>query len=52
MTKDWDPLRDEIQQLYHVENRKLTEVMRIIHGRHDFKASSVIDTGHSLTDSR
>ncbi|KAF4869420.1 hypothetical protein CGCSCA1_v011317 [Colletotrichum siamense] len=39
MTKDWDPLRDEIKQLYHVENRKLTEVMRIIHGRHDFKAS-------------
>ncbi|KAK1465685.1 hypothetical protein CMEL01_11677 [Colletotrichum melonis] len=39
MTKDWDPLRGEIQQLYQVENRKLIEVMRIIQGRHSFKAS-------------
>ncbi|KXH54839.1 hypothetical protein CSAL01_07777 [Colletotrichum salicis] len=29
----------EIQQLYQVENRKLIEVMRIIQGRHGFKAS-------------
>ncbi|KAK1658237.1 ankyrin repeat-containing domain protein [Colletotrichum godetiae] len=39
MTKDWDPLRDEIKQLYQVEDRKLIEVMRIIQGRHGFKAS-------------
>ncbi|KAK2771254.1 hypothetical protein CKAH01_14403 [Colletotrichum kahawae] len=39
MTFDWDSVKEDIHDLYHVKNKALKEVMRIIHGRHGFKAS-------------
>lgn len=38
MAKDWQSLQEEIRQLYHVENKTLIEVMRVIKGRHGFQA--------------
>lgn len=39
MVKDWEPLRDEIRTLYQVENNPLSEVMRLVKGKHGFIAS-------------
>ena len=38
MAKDWSSVQEEIRQLYHVENKPLNEVMRVIKGRHGFHA--------------
>lgn len=39
MAKDWAPLEEDIRDLYHVKNKPLKEVMRLIRGRHNFIAS-------------
>lgn len=39
MAKDWDLVKDELQQLYHVENRPLREVMELLQDKYGFKAS-------------
>jgi len=39
MAKDWDVLQEEIKKLYHIEDKPLKEVMRLIKGRHGFHAS-------------
>ena len=39
MTKDWEPLRGEIRELYHDKNKPLAEVMRLVKGKHGFVAS-------------
>ncbi|RSM11835.1 hypothetical protein CDV31_006603 [Fusarium ambrosium] len=39
MTKDWEPLREEIRKLYCLEDKSLAEVMRIVEGKHAFIAS-------------
>jgi hypothetical protein len=39
MAKDWEPLHDEIRELYHVKNKPLAEVMRVVKGKHGFVAS-------------
>ncbi|KIW16330.1 hypothetical protein PV08_06381 [Exophiala spinifera] len=39
MAKDWEPLHDEIRELYHVKNKPLAEVMRLMKGKHSFIAS-------------
>ncbi|KIW65942.1 hypothetical protein PV04_08155 [Phialophora macrospora] len=39
MAKDWEPLHDEIRELYHVKDKPLAEVMRIVKGKHGFVAS-------------
>jgi hypothetical protein len=39
MTKDWEPLREEIRKLYMSEDKPLDEVMRLVRGRHNFIAS-------------
>jgi Clr5 domain len=44
MAKDWEPLQDEIQKLYHTDNKPLSEVMRLIKGKHGFIASYDVST--------
>ncbi|RSL73496.1 hypothetical protein BHE90_001201 [Fusarium euwallaceae] len=39
MTKDWEPLRREIERLYMSEDKPLDEVMRLVRGKYDFIAS-------------
>jgi len=39
MVKDWTALQEEIRKLYHVENKPLIEVMRLVKGKHGFHAS-------------
>ncbi|KAK1848467.1 hypothetical protein CCHR01_08929 [Colletotrichum chrysophilum] len=39
MTIDWEPVKADIHDLYHVQNKTLDDVMRIIRGRHGFSAS-------------
>ncbi|RSL74001.1 hypothetical protein CEP53_000596 [Fusarium sp. AF-6] len=39
MTKDWEPLREEIRRLYHLDGKPLAEVMRLVQGKHGFIAS-------------
>lgn len=41
MTKDWEPLQDEIRNLYLTEDKPLDEVMRLVKGKHSFIASWV-----------
>ncbi|KAF5484615.1 hypothetical protein CGCS363_v014147 [Colletotrichum siamense] len=40
MTIDWEPVKADIHDLYHVRNKTLDDVMRIMRGRHGFSASS------------
>lgn len=39
MTKNWEPIKDDIRMLYTVEKKPLAEVMRLIRGKHGFAAS-------------
>ncbi|ETN39454.1 uncharacterized protein HMPREF1541_05677 [Cyphellophora europaea CBS 101466] len=39
MAKDWAPLQEDVRDLYHLKNKPLKEVMRLIRGRHNFIAS-------------
>jgi hypothetical protein len=39
MAKDWDLVKEEIKRLYFVKNKPLREVMRLIEGKFQFKAS-------------
>ncbi|KAF4427845.1 hypothetical protein CGCF413_v014561 [Colletotrichum fructicola] len=39
MAIDWEPVKADIHDLYHVRNKTLDDVMRIIRGRHGFSAS-------------
>ncbi|KFY38616.1 hypothetical protein V494_04301 [Pseudogymnoascus sp. VKM F-4513 (FW-928)] len=39
MVKDWDAVQEELRQLYHVDNKPLHEVMRLVKGKHGFTAS-------------
>jgi hypothetical protein len=39
MVKDWTGVKGDIKRLYDVENKPLSEVMRLIKGLHGFHAS-------------
>ena len=39
MTKNWEPLHEEIRRLYHSDGKPLAEVMRLVQGKHGFIAS-------------
>ncbi|KFY09883.1 hypothetical protein V492_05302 [Pseudogymnoascus sp. VKM F-4246] len=39
MVKDWNAVQEELRQLYHVDNKPLHEVMRLVKGKHGFIAS-------------
>ncbi|KAM6509564.1 hypothetical protein FALCPG4_017216 [Fusarium falciforme] len=39
MTKNWEPLQEEIRRLYMSEDKPLDEVIRLIRGKYDFIAS-------------
>ncbi|KAH7085249.1 ankyrin repeat-containing domain protein [Paraphoma chrysanthemicola] len=39
MVKNWAGVKEDIERLYHVENKPLSEVMRLIKGLHQFHAS-------------
>ncbi|KAM0431451.1 hypothetical protein ACHAPT_005428 [Fusarium lateritium] len=39
MTKDWEPVKEEIQRRYVLERKPLREVMRVVEGKYGFIAS-------------
>jgi hypothetical protein len=39
MVKNWTGVKEDIKRLYEVENKPLSEVMRLIKGLHGFHAS-------------
>lgn len=41
MVKDWTGVKKDVERLYHVENKPLSEVMRLVKGLHGFHASWV-----------